>query len=90
MYNGTQVLVRVVENFERLGVYLLSYIEKRNGTAVLLREIKNSEGSSEFEPSRVTCKYMFSSVVNTDCNTVIKKKTRNEHQGMLICGSWKA
>ena len=44
--------------FERLRVNLLCYIEKRNGTAVLLREIENFE-RSEFEPSRVTCNLNF-------------------------------
>ena len=37
-----------------LGVNLLCYIEEKNGTAVLLREIENFK-RSEFEPSRVTC-----------------------------------
>ena len=42
--------------FERSGVNLLCYIEKKNGTAALLREIGNFE-RSEFEPSRVTCMF---------------------------------
>ena len=33
---------------------MLCYIEKKNGTAVLLLEIENFY-RSEFEPSRVTC-----------------------------------
>ena len=37
---------------------MLCYIEKKYGTAVLLREIENFE-RSEFEPSRVTCIYIF-------------------------------
>ena len=44
--------------FERSGVNLLCYIEEKNGTAVLLREIENFE-RSEFEPSRVTCKWLY-------------------------------
>ena len=61
MCNGTQVLVREIENFERWkfersGVNLLSYIEEKNGTGGSLREIENFE-RSEFEPSRVTCNY---------------------------------
>ena len=57
--------------FERSGVNLLCYIEKRNGTAVLLREIKNFE-RSEFEPSKVTC------------NKLINNKLINSHKVNIV------
>ena len=70
MCNGTQGLVREIENFERSGVNLLCYIEKKNGTAVLLREIENFE-RSEFEPSRVTCIF---SGIKTEVMTLNNKR----------------
>uniref|UniRef100_K1PJC5 Uncharacterized protein n=1 Tax=Magallana gigas TaxID=29159 RepID=K1PJC5_MAGGI len=59
MYNGTQVLLLEIKNFERSEfersrVNLLSYIEKKIGTVSSLREIKNFK-RSKFEPSSVTC-----------------------------------
>ena len=64
--------------FERLGVNLLCYIEKKNGTAVLLREIENFE-RSEFEPSRVTCTYpFFSFSIRTSSHSQVGKLTMSE------------